>query len=57
MGLSDGILIKDNHIASSVVPALPAGRRRPSSVRALVEAAEKKKPKGKKLEIEGINLS
>ena len=50
MGLYDGILIKDNHIASSVV-------RSPSSVRVLVEEAKKKMPKGKKLEIEVINLA
>ena len=50
MGLWDGVLIKDNHIASFVV-------RSPSSVRELVEAAKNKMPKGKKLEIEVVNLA
>ncbi len=51
MGLYDGILIKDNHIAVSAV------RRGASSVRALVELAKKKIPNGKKLEIEVISLA
>ena len=49
MGLWAGVLIKDNHIASSV-------SRSPSSVRELVELAKRKIPKGVKLEIEVINL-
>ncbi len=51
MGLYDGILIKDNHIASSVI------RRSPSLVRELAEIAKKKRPKGLKVEIEVINLA
>jgi nicotinate-nucleotide pyrophosphorylase (carboxylating) len=50
MGLWDGVLIKDNHIAlSSVV-------RRPSSVKELVETAKRKKPRNLKIEIEVKNL-
>lgn len=58
MGLYDGILIKDNHIASAACPERSRGvARSPSSVRALAEAAKKKRPKGLKVEIEVINLA
>ena len=55
MGLYDGVLIKDNHIAALL--SATGVSRGPSAVRALAEAAKKKMPKGKKLEIEVISLA
>jgi len=55
MGLWDGVLIKDNHIAALL--SVAGVSRGASSVRALAEAAKKKMPKGKKLEIEVMSLS
>ncbi len=65
IGLYDGILIKDNHIAVSAFSCqLSAGKkadlsvsRGPELVRRLVESAKKKRPAGLKLEIEVINLA
>ena len=59
MGLYDGILIKDNHIAASCVPPLKrwrAGVRRASCVRELIEIAKGKKPENMKIEIEVKDL-
>ena len=51
MGLYDGILIKDNHIAVSRCQGAKV-----SSLGELVEAAREKRPKGLKIEIEVVNL-
>lgn len=50
MGLWDGILIKDNHIAVS------CALRRASCVKELIEITKKKRPKNMKIEIEVKNL-
>ena len=58
MGLYDGVLIKDNHIAALCVtcPERSQRVRRASCVKELVETAKAKAPKRLKIEVEVINL-